>query len=185
MLLALSLYPPTARQILRREMEQNLATFILWGTLDAVVAVSIMFQHGNWYLPAAYVLGCMVVITALIIVKTYSWTWFETAIAIMVVACIVGWKISGPRMATIMSTTGVVLAGLPQLLDAYRKPATKPMIIYSLFTLANVLSVMGGKAWTVEERLYPSACSILCLMVTMAYGRKLFSRPSESGVLLH
>lgn len=157
-------------------MDQNLATFILWGTLDVVVAVSIMFQHGNWYLPMAYVLGCMVVITALIIVRTFSWTWFETAISIMVVACIIGWWISGPRMATIMSTAGVVLAGLPQLWDAYKKPGTKPTVIYSLFTLANVLSVMGGKSWTVEERLYPMACSILCFFVTLAYGQKLLAR---------
>lgn len=176
-MLALSLYLPLVWQITKRQVTQNLATFILWGTLDAVAAGALIAQHGNWYLPAAYVGGCVLVIASLIYVRTVSWTWFETAISIMVVACIIGWYYSGPRMATILSTTGVVLAGLPQLWDIYKKPKEAPFAIYVGFVMVNLLSTLGGKAWTVEERLYPFACLILCFVVMAFCARKFFLKP--------
>lgn len=173
-IVALLMYPPLAYKILKRRVEQNLAAFILWGLLDAVAALSLFVQGGNWFLPGAYVFGCITVVVSLLIVKTYEWTIFETFVSLLVLACIVGWAVSGPRMATIMSTTGVMLAGAPQLVDAIKKPAQQPILEYLGFTIANVLSTMGGKSWTVEERLYPGACVVLCGAVLIACSRKYF-----------
>jgi hypothetical protein len=39
--------------------------------------------------------------------------------------------------------------------------------IYLGYTLANALSTLGGKAWVVEERLYPTACVALCATVVI------------------
>jgi hypothetical protein len=173
------MYPPLVWQILRRKVTQNLASFLLWGMLDAVAAASIIFQKGNWYLPAAYVLGCIAVVTSLVIVKTWAWTNFETFVSFLVVICLIGWAISGPRLATILSTTGVVLAGIPQLIDTYKKPDEQPLLSYFGFTIANTLGVLGGAAWTIEERLYPAACVVLCGAVWILCFRKYFTRKPE------
>lgn len=172
--IALTLYLPLAWQILTKQVTQNLATFILWGSLDLVAAASMLLQGGNWTLPAAYVGGCVIIIGCLIRVRSVKWTWFETAITVMVVICLVGWKMSGARMATILSTIGVVLAGFPQLADSYKEPEKQPLLIYVGFVVVNGLSVAGGRAWTIEERFYPASCVVLCLAIVLATARRYF-----------
>jgi hypothetical protein len=170
--LALALYFPLAWQILRKTIEQNLATFILWGSLDVIAAISIMIQGGNYQLPAAYVAGCVLIILCILRTKTFKWTWFETFVSLLVVTCLVGWYYSGPRLATILSTTGVCLAGLPQIKDVWLGPNKKIAITYFGYTIVNGLSVAGGKVWTVEERLYPFCCMVMCIIVTVLSLRK-------------
>lgn len=180
-IIALLLYLPLIYKIMRRQVEQNIATFILWGMLDSVAAFSIFVQGGNWYLPGAYVIGAFSVSTALIYAKTYKWTNFETFISILVIVCVVGWAMSGPRLATILSTTAVVIAGVPQFIDALRRPHQQPLLEYVGFTFANVLSIIGGKSWTIEERLYPTACTILCGSIAIASSKKYFQNPVEGS----
>jgi len=177
--IALGLYLPLSWQILTKRVTQNLATFILWALLDLVVAISIWIQGGNWTLPAAYVCGCLLVIGCLIKLRTVSWTKFETGISIIVLVCLAGWIISGPRMATILSTTGVVLAGIPQLADSYKNPKNQPFLVYLGFTVANGLSVLAGNDWSIEERFYGASCALLTLAITLVIGRKFLPRYSS------
>ncbi len=169
---ALLLYVPLARQILLGQVKQNIATWILWGTLDLLAAASLIVQHGNWFLPAAYVAGCILIVICLVKTKIILWGRFENICCFMVVICLVGWMLSGPRLATILSTTGVVLAGLPQVKDAYKNPEEMPLFIYVGYTIVNTLSAMGGSGWTVEERLYPAACAVLCLVIVGCASRR-------------
>jgi hypothetical protein len=184
--LAFLLYIPLAWQILTGQVTQNIATWILWGVLDAIAAFS-MYMHkkekkegaraeeeGNWHLPTAYVLGCTMTILCMLKARLFNWTWFETITSFMVVVCIVGWKISGPRTATILSTAGVVLAGFPQVKDAMLHPEAMPFLVYLGFVIVNVLSTIGGKAWTVKDRLYPLACGGLCLLIALFSAQKFF-----------
>lgn len=173
---ALSLYLPMGVQILTGAVKQNLATFFLWGALDAVAAAAIYVQGGNYQLPAAYVLGCIITILCILKARTFSWTSYETKVSFMVVFCIVAWALSGPWYATIFSTTGVVVAGLPQLKDSWLDSKKSPLLIYLGFTFANAMSVLGGKGWTVEERLYPTACVALCGLIVMASMRHHFQK---------
>ena len=176
---ALCLYLPLAWQILKGQVKQNLATWLLWGTLDAIAAVSIFVQGGNWHLPAAYVVGCTFTIICMIRARVLAWTRFETIVSIMVIACLIGWKMSGPWLATVLSTTGLVLATVPQIKDAYKAPHEMPFLIYVGYTFVNVLSTIGGKAWTVEERLYPVSAAICCVVIVMVSGRKFFQLEVE------
>ena len=163
---ALLLYLPLSYQIVKGQVRQNLATFLLWGSLDVIAGVSLLVQGGNYHLPLAYVAGCTLVVTCILKSKNFGeWTIYETKVSILVFICALAWAISGPWMATIFSTTGVVIGGFPQVKDSWRDPRSSPLLIYIGFTLVNVLSTEGGKAWTVEERLYPGACSLLCGVV--------------------
>lgn len=177
-ILGLSLFLPLAWQILKGKVRQNMATFILWGSLDGIATGSIFLQHGNYQLPAAYTVGSMIIILCILRSRTIEWTWFESFVTILVVACIIGWKVSGPYMATVMSSTGLFLAGLPQLVnEAWKKPREFPTGLYLGYCAANILSTLGGKNWSVEERLYPVLAFAICALMVLASSRKYYSRP--------
>ena len=181
LVLALLLYIPLSYQIVKGLVRQNLATFLLWGLLDAIAGVSLLVQNGNYQLPLAYVAGCTLVILSILKSKNFGgWASYETKVSLMVIACAVAWRISGPWLATIFSTAGVVIAGFPQLRDSWRDPASSPLLVYIGFTVVNVLSTVGGKAWTVEERLYSGACSVLCVAVVVASLRRTEQKESVS-----
>ncbi len=173
-ILALCLYIPLDRQILRGEITQNLATFILWGSLDAVAGASIYVQGGgNYQLPFAYVLGCSTVLVSILRSRNYSWTKVETRVSLAVVALSIGWWIMvyvehNAWLATILSTLAVVAAGLPQLRDSWRDPSKSPLEIYIGYVVVNALSTIGGKGWSVEERFYPGFCLLLCATIVGA-----------------
>lgn len=170
--MALFLYLPLGYQILRGTVVQNLATFALWGALDAIAGASMFIQGGNYQLPAAYVGGCIGIILCILKARTFGWTRYETQISVAVIICIVAWRVSGPWYATIFSTAGVVFAGLPQLKDSWQKPETSPLYTYVGFTFVNVVNTIGGKGWIVEERFYPFWCSVLCVAIVLASLRK-------------
>lgn len=171
----LLLYLPLGWQLLSGQVTQNPATWLLWGSLDVIAAASMYKQKGNWQLPAAYVGGCTFTLICMKLSGQKSeWTSFETLICGIVFLCIVGWYKSGPRLATILSTVGVVIAGFPQLKDAWVAPEQMPFIIYIGYTFVNYLSTKGGKEWSVEERFYPACCTGLCFAIAGLSAQKFF-----------
>jgi hypothetical protein len=170
--LALLLYCPLLTGILRGQIKQNVATWTLWVSLDAIVTVSIILQKGNYVLPALYVIGGSIIVISLIYKKLFKWTSFETFVLILVIVCLLIWSISGSRWATIASTLAVCISSAPQVRDLWREPEKGTGVIYSGYALANILSFMAGKSWTVEERFYPGMMIPLCLLMTVVAFRK-------------
>lgn len=170
--LAIALYIPLGIKILKGTVVQNFATFILWALLDTIAGLSLYDQGGNYQLPFAYVSGCALVIGCILKARTFSWTSFETKVSFLVLMSIIAWMVSGPYMATIFSTTGVVLAGIPQVKDSWKNPEQSPLLLYIGYSTANLLSTIGGKSWTVEERMYSFSCFLLTLVIVGATSRK-------------
>lgn len=169
------LYLPLCYQILQRKTTQNLWTWVMWGILDAIALLSVIFQGGNYLLLAVYVLGSTA--TSIAIIKSgakSSWGRFETVIALLAVACMVVWSFSGAKVATIASTLAIVIAALPQMKDAWKRPHENPCLVYVGYTFANLFSAIGGKDWSVEERFYPASCTVLCLVITILIARKFW-----------
>ncbi len=174
-LLAISLYFPLCYQLLTGKVVQNLATWLLWSALDAIAAVTIFLQDGNYLLAAAYTVGGS--ITALCILKSrnFNWTRFESFVTFLVIVCLVIWYHSGPRNATIASTLAMVIAGIPQTVASYRKPWETPILIFVGYFFANLLSTLGGKDWSIEEVFYPASATIYCgILVVITYWRLCF-----------
>ncbi len=172
--LALCLYFPLAWQLLTGQVTQNFATWLLWGILDGIAALSLYKQKGNWYLPAGYVGGCTFTLICMLRALDFKWTTFETEVSAIVALCIIGWKYSGPRLATVLSTIGVVVGGFAQLKDAWTEPMKMPFLVYLGFVVANALATMGGKSWTVEERFYPASCTVLCIAIVVITSQRFF-----------
>ncbi len=151
-----------------RGLKQNLLTWILWAVLDGITFVSVFLQSGNFWLPGAYMLGSTsVAITLLVKKQERFFGWFEWTISFLVVACMVVWYFAGNQMTTVAGTIAVTLAGIPLFKDAYDRPEEIPLGTYTFFLVANFLSTMGGKDWSIEERLYPAACTAYCLILVL------------------
>lgn len=171
-----------AIQIFKEKITQNFTSWILWAILEGIITASIISQQGSFLLPATYSLGCVVVSVSIAIrLKIFLWTWFETMIACLAIACMIIWSLSGAWVATIASTSAVLIAGIPLAIDCYKHPRDNPFLIYSCFLIANVLATAGARSWSVEERLYPASCAAFTLLTIIFIGRKFFIK-SRLGI---
>ena len=169
-------YIPLTIAVWRKTLKQNFATYALWGLLDTIAAGSIMLKGGNFLLPAMYVACCFGILIGILRTRTFSWGKLETLISVLVVISIGVWMLVGDREATIVSSVGVGLAGLPQLVDFWKKPVGAPLLEYIGFSIANGLSLYGGADWSISERFYSSVCLALTLsFVLVIVFRQRFS----------
>ena len=174
-------YIPLWKPLLKKVAEQNFLTWALWAILDAIATLSILFQSGNFLLAAIFTLGSIV--TAIIVLRSSNkpdWTWFEIMIIVMIIICLTVWHRSGSRTATIASTTALLLASIPQLGDVWRNPQKTPTLPYVIWSLANFVTIWGGKNWSVEERLYPVSALIICICITTISLRNIEVAPEGS-----
>lgn len=172
--LAVVIYRHLAREMRSGTAEQNLATWISWLLLDFVIGISLFVQHGNWYLLAVYVGGSIFISYHIIRSAKFEWGIIENICFLFFLTSIVLWYFSSPWYATLISTIGIAIATIPQIIDAATKPTTAPTKTYVGFVIVNGLSTAGGKAWTMEERFYPTVCIILCLLIVGFSLRKYF-----------
>ncbi len=174
-ILAVLTYFPLWKGIRSGEVRQNLLSWVLWAILDGVVAATIIAQKGNLLLPVTYAVGST--ITSFLIIrsgKKASWTWFETMVALLVVVSMGVWYLSGDKVATVASTMAMVVAGIPQLVDAWKKPQDMPFFVFVSYFIANCLSTAGGKNWSIEERFYPAFATLYCFVMLIFSARKLW-----------
>ena len=130
---------------------QNLMTWLLWAALDIIIAASVIYQGGNWPFIVIYVAGCLAVSATVFKSSINPWTRYETLIA---------------------GTIAVVIAGIPQLIDIWKRPEENPFLIYVGFLIGNILSTAAGKEWSIQERFYPVSMVIFCVIFIIAISRK-------------
>lgn len=178
-LVAVGMYVPLTVQVWTKKLEQNFATYLLWGLLDAVAAGSLMLEGGNFLLPLVYVLLCVGVLVAILRTRTFKWSWRESATSVLVVISIIVWLSVSNEMATIVSTIALTIASGPQLYDFWKKPQNAPVLTYIGFTVANALSTMAGTDWSIQERLYPVSCTIMTVIFVLVGCRKWLPKYRE------
>lgn len=153
--------------LLRTTTEQSFAAFLLWAMLDIIAAVTTILAHGNYWLALSNVIGSAVITLLLIYKKQVSWSWVESMTALLVGVCLAVWYTAGEQAGIIASSLAVVIASIPQMADTYKKPEATPTYIYLVFLTANILSFIGGSAWTVEQRFYQGCGIFLCLVIVI------------------
>jgi hypothetical protein len=176
-LLTLLLFIPMIAGIRKEGAEgQSCATWFLWGLLDTVLTVSVIEQRGNFLLPLGFAIGDVALVILLLIKGRFRWGKFETGILALVIGCLIGWKIAGPKVATISATMGVCVAGIPGWLEMMKHPRRKIGNIWAGYIVANALSFSGGTAMTIQERFAPGVFA-LCSLAMFAASRK--KNPAE------
>lgn len=176
--LSLLLYIPLCIQIITGEVKQNFATFLLWTILDGITTIMLIMENGNYFLAGSYTIGSAVVMLCIAKTKNVEWTWFESFVTFLIGICLVIWRYSDTKTAIIVSTLAMIIAGLPQLRKSYQEPWNSPLLIYLGYFVANCLSVLGGKNWSIEEIFYPICLGIYSLVISVVVLRKLWLKPT-------
>lgn len=158
--------------LLRSNSEQSFAAFLLWALLDGIATITIILEHGNYWLALANAIGSAVITLLLIYKKQVSWSWIESMTALLVVVCLSIWYTAGEQAGIIASSLAVVIASIPQMVDTYRKPEATPRMVYFVFLSANILAFISGNAWTIEERFYAGCSVFLCSVIVGCSLRK-------------
>ena len=95
---ALALFVPMAIEVMRDGGGgQSFATWVLWAALDSILTVSIIQQHGNFLLPLGFAIGGVVVTGLLLAKGRLAWGRLDTLILALVLGCLAGWKLGGPK----------------------------------------------------------------------------------------
>src|ERR1035437_856764 len=112
--------------IYKNKVELNFAAFMLWALLDAIAAITIILQHGNYKLVLGYAFSASIVAISLAIKKQVKWSWIETLTTGLVVICLFIWYKSGDKAGTIVSSLAVIIASIPQIIETFLKPEKTP-----------------------------------------------------------
>ena len=171
--LALALFAPLLADVFRRGgAGQSFATWILWAALDAILAVSIIQQHGNYLIVLGFAIGDGLMAAALLAKRRATWGRFETGVLLLTLGCLVTWKWSGPRVATVAATLAICVAGIPGLVALWKNPDRRVAKIWAWYALSNAVAFCGGTAMTLEERFAPGAFAVYSLLLVAAGWRK-------------
>jgi hypothetical protein len=180
--LGLLMYVPLVISAVRdRGAGQSFATWGLWALLDTTVTVSLIVQRGNFWLTAGFATGSIILALVLLGQGRFEWGRLETVILLLVLVCLGLWKFSGPKVATVAAAVAITIAGLPALVELWRNPQPAIAHVWAGYTVASLLSFLGGTEWSIEERFAPGVFTVqsLALMV-MGYRRKPVGPPHVS-----
>lgn len=147
----------------------SLTTFGLWASLAGITSITMLKQGANPAVPATYGLGAATTAFILLTKGKYNWADFDTVVAIMVVLCVVLWLSSGEKPAFLLSVLAGLIAAVPFLLMTWKAPASSPIIPNTGFFIANLLSFVSAKKWTLQDRLYSGANTVLCAFLVLPW----------------
>ena len=171
--LGLLTYFPLWKQIRAGDVEQNVLTWALWAALDSIIAAAIFSQGGSFLLPMIYGLGSL--LTVIFLIRSGNkavWTWFEVFVAFLAFLSMVVWYLSGDKVATIASSVAMMIASIPQIKDAWKKPREMPLLVYCSYLVANCLVTAGGADWSIKDRFYPTSATFVCGFIVALTLRK-------------
>jgi hypothetical protein len=166
-ILGIIAYLPLINGILKSKIEQSFAAFMLWGLLDTIATITTILEGGNFWLPLSNAVGANIMAILLVVKKQVSWSWIETMTSMLVVICLIVWFTAGETAGIIASSLAVVIASIPQMVDTFKSPGATPTGPYVMFLIANIVSFIGGKEWTVAERFYPACSIFLCVVIVL------------------
>ena len=162
--------------LFRTRTEQSFAAFFLWALLDIIATITTVIEGGNYWLALSNGIGSTVITIILVYKKQISWSWVESMTAVLVVVCLIVWYTSGESAGIVASSLAVVIASIPQMVDTFRKPEGTPTHVYVIFLVANIISFVAGKDWSIEERFYQACGVFLCALIVVFSLKKSANR---------
>ncbi len=67
----------------------------------------------------------------------------------------------------ISSIVSLTIASIPQVIDTFKQPKNTPSLIYVVFCLANLVSLLGAKSFALEQILYAGSALMICATITL------------------
>ena len=146
-------------------LKQNMISFGLWATLESMLAISLFEEKGEFIQLCGFALGSWLIVILCITKKQKaSWGKLEFFVIFLIACCIIAWCLGGSLVAVVATTCAITLAGIPQMLDIWKDPRNGSVPTWVLFEISNVLTFIGAKDWSIENRLFSGVGTIFCLI---------------------
>jgi hypothetical protein len=110
--------------ILFKENLNSFAMYLLWLILDGLTWYNTYQNSENLTLMTVFIIGTVLVAIALLFKKSFSWTWIENLIVVLVFTCIVVTIYSPEKVALNTSAIALGLAGVPYWKDLIKRKAS-------------------------------------------------------------
>lgn len=149
------------------KIRQSFTSYALWSALDFIAAYSIHLQGGNFWLPFLYAIGAGLASISLLVKKNFAWSIIDWLVIGLVIACVIIQYQIGEFWSMIASIASLSVASIPQIIDTFKQPRNTPSTIYSIFCLANLVSLLGAKSFALEQVLYAGSALIICVTITL------------------
>lgn len=147
----------------------SISTFALLGTLGWITSYTTWKSGNNPGVAMSYAIGATATAVTLIVKGRYGWSGFDTAIAAMVLTCIVLLLTSSNKLAIAFAVAASAISFVPFVVLTWKFPATSPVIPNTGFLIANVIALIAAKSWKLEARLYPTSNTIICALLVLPW----------------
>src|ERR1035437_2973762 len=175
---ALALFVPMAVEMIKDVgAGQSFATWLLWAALDTILTISLFLQRGNYLLPLGFAVGGIVLTTLLLVKGRFAWGRMDSVILVLVLGCLIGWRLGGAKTAAVAATTGICRAGTPGVVEWGGNPQRKGGNIGGWYVLTTGLAFWGGTPMTLEDRFAPGVFAVFSLLMFVASRRRCVSIP--------
>ena len=147
----------------------SLSTFGLWAVLVWISSFTMLKQGANPAVPMIYSSGATITALLLHTKGRYGWSEFDSWIAALTALCVILWLTQGARKALILSVIAAGIAGIPFIVLTWNNPDNSPVLGNTGFLLTNLLALASAKAWTLEDRLFSSVNTAMCLLLVIPW----------------
>lgn len=164
-LIGILIHIPLIYGVINGSVKQNPVTYGLWAMLDIIAAYSTWKQDGNFLLSLFYAIGATIVCTALLIKHSIFWTKLETFVLMLVLVCLIIQYSLGDFYSMVASVIALTFASVPQFFDTYINPKNTPKMVYTFFTIAGLVSLLGANDFTLSQIIYPAFAFLNCFVI--------------------
>ncbi len=147
--------------LMAKDVKLNITTWILWTTLDVLIATSsraALLKEGRneWpWLPIGWAVGAGTVTCILFTRGAWQWTSVETLTAVLVALATIVWKVSNPKIGVVALTIAMAAAGIPSIRQAWSNPDPASWWLWAAVCVSCGFTIVGAKKWSIEDRFLP------------------------------
>lgn len=160
--------------IIRQQKYPSFASYALWATLDGIMLYHAAQNPEGANLPiiAGFTIGSAVTAIILLAKGKFSWGKTEWIVTFLIIVCLyVKYNYSHNTM-TIATATALMLAGIPLLLDTWKKPDTVPTRVWGIFAVGSIIAFFGKTSWALDEWLFSGTSAIYTTVIVLLSRRE-------------
>lgn len=179
-------FVPYIRAILKGKTKPQKASWIIWLTVDLLVAVAMVKQGVMNGQMAGAILGAGSVVILAFKYGEAGWRSLDKACLSLAVVGIVLWNVLDSAFLGMMISLGIIFIGaFPTFKRAWKAPETESKLAWTLFWVSCVFALLAVPTWTVEHAAQPVVFFVIeTVMMWLLFVRGRHIVPSFSRDVL-
>lgn len=160
---------PYIRDVYRRKTKPRVVSWFTWSLLTGIGCAA-SFSDGQYAAGILLLLSSLETITVVVLgwrLGDKSFEFFDIACQISVVAGLVLWLVfNSPSVAVIAAVVIDVIASLPTLRHAWKKPFEETAITFFLGSMAALFTLLAAKNYRITAIAFPTYLLIMNFLIS-------------------